>query len=65
MKAFKAYVIEGEAGWGTKIDETLEFPTAEERDAWVKAYNEKYNPDLGKTSRVPDWYMIAKSASDM
>lgn len=64
--SYRAYVIESEAGWGSKIDETLEFDTKEERDQWVNDYNAKYNPDMGKPGhRTPAWYMIARAAEDM
>jgi hypothetical protein len=47
-------VYEYERGWGCKLDETCEFATKEEADAYVKKTNDK-NP-VGPT---PDWYMMA------
>lgn len=48
-------IIESEAGWGSKVDETLTFPTKEEAAAFATDYNTKYNPP-GPT---PEWYMYA------
>lgn len=63
---YRAYVIESESGWGSKVDETKEFATKLERDNWVKDYNDKYNPDMGKPGhRTPDWYMIARAEEGM
>lgn len=62
MKKYYADIIESEAGWGSKIDETKEFDTIEERDAFVKEYNDKYNPPLKAGERVPSWYMIAEKS---
>ena len=39
---YKAYEVEYEAGWGSRIDEVHEFDTKEERDAWVREYNDRY-----------------------
>lgn len=52
----KVYIIESEAGWGQKIDETLEFETKSEAEKFVKEYNEKYN----NSPTIPDWYMYAR-----
>lgn len=59
MNKFYADIIESEAGWGSKIDETKEFDTEAERDKFVKEYNEKYNKHLGPGKPTPSWYMIA------
>lgn len=45
-KKFLAYIVESEAGWGSKVDETKEFDTKAERDEFVRTYNEKHNPNL-------------------
>lgn len=58
---YKAVILESEAGWGSRIDETKEFDTKQERDAFVKEYNDKYNPPLKPGERVPSWYMIAQA----
>ncbi len=52
-------IIESERGWGSKIDEVIHFPTAEEADQYVKDYNTKYNPPVKSLNDVPDWYMKA------
>lgn len=62
MTKFKAHIIESERGWGAKVDEVREFDTKEERDAFVKSYNEKHNPP---TANVPDWYMYAVATNDV
>lgn len=59
---FKAIIIESESGWGSRVDETLEFETKEERDRYVKEYNDKHNPPL-PGGRVPSWYMVAQACT--
>ena len=60
---YKAYVIESEAGWGSKVDEVKEFDTKQLRDDWVEDYNRKYNPGMYEPNpKVPDWYMKAERA---
>ena len=56
----KVDIWEHERGWGSKVDSTKSFVTVEEADAYVKGYNEKYNPPVDSLSDVPDWYMVAK-----
>ncbi len=55
MKTF-VDIIESEAGWGQKIDETISFDSREEADLFCREYNEKYN----NQDKVPSWYMFAK-----
>lgn len=55
-EAFRVDIIESEAGWGSKIDESKYFTTEFEAKQFVKEYNEKHNPP-GPT---PSWYMIAQ-----
>ena len=57
---WRVNIIESEAGWGTKVDEVIEFATLDEATEYVTTYNDKYNPKLGGGT-VPDWYMIAES----
>jgi GH15 family glucan-1,4-alpha-glucosidase len=52
---FYAETREFESGWGNKRDDLLEFDTAEERDAWCKAYNLKHNSEAA----TPAWYIKA------
>lgn len=55
---YKVYIMEYERGWGSKVDETLEFDTQEEQEKYIKEYNEKYNPPM-PFGQAPDWYMVA------
>ena len=57
----KVLIIESERGWGSKVDEELEFPTYELAEQYCKEYNNKYNPPKDET---PDWYMYAKIYGD-
>jgi len=52
-------IIESEAGWGRKVDETIEFLTKEEAIEFANDYNTRFNPPLKKDEKVPDWYMAA------
>ena len=54
--AYKVVIIESERGWGSKVDEEIYYDNEAEALAFVKSYNDKYNPP-GPT---PDWYMIAR-----
>lgn len=57
----KVVIIESEAGWGSKVDEILEFPTREEAKEFVESYNRKHNPGMyERPVKVPDWYMMAQ-----
>ncbi len=50
----KVYLIESERGWGSRVDEVLEFDSKEEAEAYIKEFNSK-----NTASSVPDWYMYA------
>lgn len=50
-------VYEYERGWGNKLDDTYEFPTKEEADAYVASTNARNQP-----GPAPDWYMMAYPA---
>lgn len=54
---YKAAIYESERGWGTKLMEERIFPTKEERDKFVKEFN-----DDVKTNEVyiPDIYFYAE-----
>ncbi len=54
----KVHIIESEAGWGQRVDETLEFPDKETAQTYVDEYNAKYNTE----DTVPSWYMYAAMA---
>lgn len=52
----KAYIMEYERGWGSRVDEVKEFPTRAEAEKWAAKYNAKYNT----AAQAPDWYMTAQ-----
>lgn len=54
--AYRVDIIESERGWGSKIDETIYYDNEAEARAYVKEYNDKYNPP----GPAPDWYMVAE-----
>lgn len=59
----KVFIIESEAGWGSKIDEVIDFPTLEAAKEFVETYNRKHNPGMYEIPwDVPNWYMIAQLA---
>lgn len=60
-KSTKVLIIESEAGWGQRVDEVKKFPSREEAEAFVKEYNNKYNPPRSET---PSWYMCARLEND-
>ncbi len=51
---FKVKIEEYERGWGSKIDDILEFDTKELADAYIKEFNSKNTEPT-----APDWYMVA------
>lgn len=53
-KNFAIEIIESEAGWGQRLDETKYFETYEEAEKFMKEYNKKNN-----LSQVPNWHMYA------
>ena len=55
----KVYIIESEAGWGSRVDETKEFDSREEAIEFCKKYNDEHNPPRDQT---PEWYMYARLA---
>jgi hypothetical protein len=56
----KVNIIESEAGWGRKVDETKEFDTLEEAEKFVEKYNAPNVMDWNKTQRVPSCYWQAE-----
>lgn len=52
-------IIESEAGWGSRVDETKEFDNEVDALEFSDSYNKKYNPPLKPGERVPGWYMYA------
>ena len=55
VTAYRVDIIESERGWGSKIDETKYFDSAESAKDFVKQYNAKNDKPV-----VPDWYMYAE-----
>lgn len=53
----KVYLIESEAGWGQRVDETREFESHEEADKFIAEFNAQNNKPY-----VPSWYMYAEKA---
>lgn len=53
---YKVEIIESEAGWGSKVDDTLYFDNEAEARLYVKEYNNKWN----NSTEVPAWYMAAQ-----
>ena len=55
----KVLNIESEAGWGQRVDETLEFDTEHEADEFIKGYN-----SFNNLPEAPSWYMYAKKVKN-
>ena len=53
----KVFIIESEADWGQRVDQTLEFKTKEKAEKYCREYNQKHNPPRKTT---PEWYMYAR-----
>lgn len=51
---FKVNIWESERGWGTRLDETKVFDSADEAYKFVENFNAENDKDT-----VPDWYMYA------
>ncbi len=57
---YRVVIIESERGWGSKVDETIDFDNEPEAVEYSNNYNKTHNPDMGKGGFVPDWYMVAR-----
>lgn len=55
MAKTKVVLMEYERGWGSRVDESIEFPTKEEAEKYCKEFNSKNTDNV-----VPDWYMTAE-----
>lgn len=47
-------VREYERGWGSRVEDVIEFDTNAQAEAYCKEYNKDNN-----LPQVPDWYMVA------
>ena len=55
-KTVTVYIMESEAGWGSKVDSSFEVENEEAARKYCIEYNDKYNLPKKET---PDWYMYA------
>ncbi len=51
---YKVYIMEYERGWGSRLEDTLQFDTQEEQEQYIKEFNAQ-----NTETSVPDWYMVA------
>lgn len=51
---YRVDIIESEAGWGQRIDETVYFDDLEEAQKFVTRFNSS-----NTAKRTPSWYMYA------
>lgn len=57
MPKVKVFIIESERGYGQRVDETKEFDSRQEAEAFARDYNREHNPPKAVT---PGWYMYAR-----
>jgi hypothetical protein len=58
----KVYIIESEAGWGQRTDDTKYFNTLKEAEKYIEEFNAPNIKAWNKTKTVPSWYMRAELA---
>ena len=51
---YRVTIMEFERGWGSRVDDTEDFPTYEEALSFVKRFNAVNTEDI-----VPDYYTVA------
>ena len=56
VSTWKVQIIESEAGWGSKVDETKFFDSEKSAKDFIQQYNLEYNNQL----TTPSWYMVAQ-----
>ncbi len=56
----KVFIIENEVGWGSKVDEEMEFDTRKEAIQFCKDYNDEHNSKDYSRDYTPYWYMYAR-----
>lgn len=54
---YRVDIIESEAGWGSRVDESIYFPFRSDAEIYVKNYNEEFNME----PTTPAWYMAAQA----
>jgi len=59
--AYRVDIIESEAGWGQRIDDSVFFLDKTAAKEWADAYNKQFNPP----GPAPDWYMYACDPSNL
>lgn len=59
VSMYKAIISESELGWGTRLIQERTFPTKEERDKFVKEFNDE---NMGE-DYVPNSYFYAECAN--
>lgn len=52
---YAVYIVESEAGWGQRVDETVYFDDKQKAILFVNDYNKVNN-----AAAVPSWYMYAE-----
>lgn len=52
---YRVNVWESEKGWGSRIEERIDYPTPEEAKEYVEKFN-SYNSEY----ETPGWYMYAE-----
>ena len=51
---YRVDIIESEAGWGQRVDDTRDFDSKQEAETFVEKYNKVNN-----SPKTPSWYMYA------
>lgn len=52
---YRVDMLESEAGWGSRTDDSFYYKTKEAASKFVKEYNDKYN----NKPVTPSWYIVA------
>lgn len=58
LSPVEVLIIESEAGWGSRLNERLEFDFYLAAETYCRIYNRRHNPP----GPAPDWYMFATPA---
>jgi len=60
MTKYRVFIMEYERGWGSRVDEQLDFNSYKE----ARTYQKKFN-DENRSKIVPDWYMVATEPEEI